>query len=77
LPLAHASQAAVNAEEAKQLSSTLTEFGAENSGNAGGTIPAYIGGIDPILGYNPTTVTRFFDPFPDEKSLYLVTAENL
>lgn len=28
-------------------------------------------------GYNPTTATHFIDPFPDEKPLYSVTAENL
>ena len=32
--------AAVSAEEAKQLGTTLTEFGAIKAGNAEGTIPA-------------------------------------
>ena len=42
--LVHASQAAVTTEEAKQLGSSLTEFGSEKAGNADGSIPAYTGG---------------------------------
>ena len=38
-------QAAVSAQEAAKLGTTLTEFGAEKAGNAAGTIPAYTGGL--------------------------------
>ncbi len=40
--LAHA---AVTAEEAKKLGTTLTPIGAEKAGNKAGTIPAYTGGL--------------------------------
>ena len=38
--------AAVSADEAKQLGTTLTPWGAEKAGNKDGTIPAYSGGVD-------------------------------
>jgi len=37
--------AAVSADEAKQLGTTLTSIGAEKAGNKDGTIPEYTGGI--------------------------------
>ena len=37
--------AAVSAEEAKQLGTTLTPVGAEKAGNKDGSIPAYTGGL--------------------------------
>ncbi len=54
-------QAAVTAEEARQLGGTLTLFGAEREGNADKTIPAYTGGLTTIppgfqssVGLRPT-----------------------
>jgi hypothetical protein len=49
LGAAHAgySHAAASAEEAKQLGTTLTLFGAEKAGNKEGTIPEYTGGLTP------------------------------
>ena len=38
-------QAAVSAQEAAKLGTTLTEFGAEKAGNAAGTIPPWTGGL--------------------------------
>ena len=38
-------QAAVSAQEAAKLGTTLTPVGAEKAGNAAGTIPAWEGGI--------------------------------
>ena len=69
--------AAVSAEEAKQLGTTLTPWGAEIAGNKEGTIPAYDGkGIkvvpnDPV---NDPGSTK--DPFADEKPLFSITAQN-
>lgn len=40
--------AAVSAEEAKQLGTTLTAVGAEKAGNKDGTIPEYTGGLKEI-----------------------------
>ncbi len=37
--------AAVSADEAKQLGTTLTPFGAEKAGNKDGSIPEYTGGL--------------------------------
>ena len=71
------SHAAVSAEEAKQLGTTLTEFGAEKAGSADGSIPAYSGGIEKPAAYDPKTAIRFIDPFPGEKPLYAVTANNM
>ena len=42
--------AAVSADEAKQLGTTLTPVGAEKAGNKDGTIPEYTGGIKPPAG---------------------------
>lgn len=68
---------AVTAEEARQLGTSLTEFGAERAGNADGSIPAYAGGLDRVAGYDPKTANAYVDPYKDEKPLYSVTAENL
>ena len=47
---AGALHAAVTAEEAKQLGTTLTLVGAEKAGNKEGTIPAYAGRPDQGAG---------------------------
>lgn len=74
--LASAAQAAVTAEEAAKLKSTLTPFGAEKAGNADGSIPAWTGGYTtPIPGFK--NGGRRGDPFASEKPLYSITAETL
>ena len=74
--LAGAAQAAVTAEEAARLKSTLTPFGAEKAGNADGSIPAWTGGYTtPIPGFK--NGGRRGDPFASEKPLYSITAETL
>ncbi|GAA7766783.1 hypothetical protein RN01_28435 [Cupriavidus sp. SHE] len=72
-----AAMAAVSAEEAKQLGTTLTEFGAIKAGNADGTIPAYTGGLTKApAGYKPDS--GFWpDPFKDEKPLFRIDAKNV
>lgn len=70
-------QAAVTEQEAKALGTTLTPTGAEQAGNADGSIPAWSG---KWLGapsqvkydgkYNP-------DPYADEKPLFTITAQNV
>lgn len=63
--------AAVSAEEAKKLGSSLTEFGADRAANADGSIPKYTGGLSSkTLGPNE-------DPYKDEKPLYSVDAKNM
>lgn len=68
--------AAVTAEQAAQLKTTLTPLGGEKTGTADGTIPAWDGGL--------TTVSPDFknggrrpDPYADEKALFSITAQNM
>ena len=67
--------AKVTAEEAARLGAELTPLGAEKAGNASGAIPAWEGGItEPPAGYRPGE--RLVDPFPDDKPLFTITADN-
>src|SRR5262245_49512754 len=69
--------AAVSAEEAKQLGTTLTVFGAEKAGNKDGTIPAYTGGLTtPPAGFNKASGIRP-DPYADEKPVFSIDAKNM
>jgi hypothetical protein len=67
--------AAVTAQEAEALGTTLTEFGAEKGANADGSIPAYTGGLKSVSGYT-AGADRYIDPFKDEKPLFSVDASN-
>ncbi|MDS4013357.1 MAG: DUF1329 domain-containing protein [Candidatus Accumulibacter sp.] len=72
-------QGGVSADEAAQLGTSLTAFGAEKAGNASGTIPAYSGGLPTNTtppGFKPGS-GRWTNPYPDEKPLFTVNAENL
>lgn len=74
--LAHA---AVSPEEAKQLGSILTPWGAIKAGNKEGSIPAYDGGL-PTTTAPPGFVKdsgHWADPFGNEKPLYSITAKNM
>ena len=69
--------AAVSADEAKQLGTTLTAFGAQKAASADGAIPAYTGGLtQPPAGYVADS-GKWPDPFKDEKPLYSITAANM
>ena len=68
-----ATLAAVSKEEAKQLGTTLTGFGAEKAGNVDGSIPEYTGG----LPYRSAGPDRYEDPFKGEKPLYNIDAKNV
>ncbi|RJG03158.1 DUF1329 domain-containing protein [Noviherbaspirillum sedimenti] len=71
-------QAAVTAEEAKQLGKTLTPMGAEMAGNKDGTIPAWTGGMKTIPpGFDPKKPHLRPDPFANEKPLFSVDAKNM
>jgi hypothetical protein len=79
LLLAGGVQAAVSAEEAAQLGTTLTPIGAEMAGNADGSIPAWTGGLPQDLappGYKPGD-TYLPNPFASEKPILVITAENV
>ena len=67
--------AAVSADEAKQLGTTLTPIGAEKAGNKDGTIPEYTGGIKPPANFQVGSGFRP-DPFGSEKPRLVITGEN-
>ena len=67
--------AKVSPEEAARLGEDLTPLGAIQAGNEEGTIPAWEGGLtQPPSGYSEGT--HHMDPFPDDKPLFTITAEN-
>ncbi|WP_017904808.1 DUF1329 domain-containing protein [Pseudomonas asplenii] len=73
--LASSVMAAVSADEAAKLGTSLTPMGAEMAGNAAGTIPAWkpmpknIGSVD-SKGF-------LSDPYASEKPLFIITAQNV
>jgi hypothetical protein len=72
-----AAMAGVTADEAKQLGTTLTEFGAIKAGTADGTIPAYTGGVTTApAGFKPDS-GFWVDPFKDEKPLFRIDSKNV
>jgi hypothetical protein len=67
--------AAVSAQDASALKSTLTPVGAERAGNAAGTIPAWTGGFTTVVpGYQEGAPRP--DPFASEKPLFSITVQN-
>ena len=76
LAFAGVAQAAVTADEAAKLKTTLTPMGAEKAGNKDGTIPEWDGGYTKApAGYksgNPRP-----DPFAGEKPVVSISAKNL
>lgn len=76
--LSTGAQAEVSAEQAKQLGSTLTPWGAEAGANKDGTIPAYVpNSVKVPASYDPSKPAYRPDPFADDKVLYSVTAANV
>jgi len=69
LTLTGTAQAAVSADEARALGSTLTEFGATKAGNADGSIPAYTGGLSkPPADFKPGS-GYWANPYAAEKPI--------
>lgn len=76
LAIFQTTHAAVTAEEAALLKTTLTPFGAERAGNKDGSIPAWEGGyIKAQPGYKPGDART--DLFPGEKPKFSITAKNV
>jgi Protein of unknown function (DUF1329) len=72
-----AAWAAVSADEAKQLGTTLTAVGAEKAGNKDGTIPEYTGGITtPPASFQKGSGMRP-DPFASEKPRLVITGKDM
>jgi hypothetical protein len=68
-------RAEVIEEAAVRMGNGLTPIGAEQAGNAEGTIPAWTGGITrPPDDYSEGE--RHPDPYPDDEALFSVTAAN-
>ncbi|WP_414157469.1 DUF1329 domain-containing protein [Pseudomonas sp. BNK-15] len=67
--------AAVSADQANTLKTTLTPMGAQKAGNADGSIPAWTGGLTKdVPGAKFGDVPA--DPFPGEKPVLQITAQN-
>ncbi len=74
---ANAALAAVSAEEAKQLGTTLTLVGAEKAGNKDGTIPEYTGGLTTFPpSFKPGDRFRP-DPYANEKPRLTIDSKNM
>ncbi len=74
--LAQPAWARVTADEAARLGKDLTPLGAEQAGNAEGTIPAWDGGLTtPPAGFQPGQ--HRIDPFPDDQPLFVIDAGNV
>jgi hypothetical protein len=72
-----AAHAAVTAEEAKALGTTLTAIGAEKAANADGTIPAYTGGNTTApAGFKAGDGIRP-NPFASEKPRLVIDQKNM
>ena len=75
--LAAGAQAAITAEQAKALGSTLTGVGAEKGANKDGSIPAYSGGLStPPAGFKPGDGMRP-NPFASEKPRLVIDQKNM
>jgi hypothetical protein len=75
--LALPAHAAITADEAKALGTTLTAIGAEKAGNAAGTIPAYAGGLTTApAGFKPGDGIRP-NPFAADKPRISIDAKNM
>jgi hypothetical protein len=75
LPLA--ATAAITADEAKALGTTLTAVGAEKAGNKDGSIPAYTGGMTTApAGYKAGDGIRT-NPYAGEKPVLVIDAKNM
>src|SRR4051812_36347133 len=68
--------AAITADEAKTLGTTLTPIGAEQAANKDGTIPAYAGGVTPPASFKAGGTMRP-NPYAGEKPRLTVDSKNM
>lgn len=68
--------AAVTADEAKQLGTTLLPWGAEKAGNKDGSIPEWKGPVK-AANYDPSKPGARPDPFANEKPLFVIDSKNV
>ena len=71
--------AKVSQQEADRLGKELTPLGAERAANAKGTIPEWTGGLlEGPSNYKGREVNDLLrDPYPNDKPLYTITAQNV
>ncbi|MEJ8857325.1 DUF1329 domain-containing protein [Variovorax robiniae] len=74
---AFVAQAAISADEAKALGSTLTPVGAEKAGNKDGTIPAWTGGLTKAPADFKAGDGVRPNPFAGEKPRLVIDAKNM
>ncbi len=68
--------AKVPESELARLETDLTPMGSERAGNADGTIPEWTGGLtDPPANY--VEGGHLVNPFPNDRPLFTITAENV
>lgn len=72
----HASMAAVSADQAATLKSTLTPLGGERAGNADGSIPAWTGGLTKVDAAYKDGGKRG-DPYAGDQPVLTITAQNM
>lgn len=72
--LASSVMAAVSADEAAKLGTSLTPLGAEKAGNADGSIPEWTGGLKTDAA--PLKSGHLTDPFKGEQAKFVITAQN-
>jgi hypothetical protein len=77
LAVAGQAHAAVSAEQAAQLGTSLTLVGAEKAGNADGSIPAYAGGLTQAPASFKAGDSVRPDPFAGEKPLLVIDGKNV
>ena len=68
--------AAVTAEEAKQLGTTLLPWGAEKAGNKDGSIPEWTGPVK-AANYDPKNPGARPDPFANETPVLVIDSKNV
>ena len=72
-----AAHAAITAEQAKALGTTLTGVGADKAANKDGSIPAYDGGLTkPPAGFKPGDGVRP-NPYANDKPKFSIDAKNM
>jgi hypothetical protein len=72
---AQAASAAVSADEAAKLKSSLTPLGAEKAGNKEGTIPGWEGGLTQVSGAKVGDIP--VNPYPNDKPVLQINAKSM
>jgi hypothetical protein len=77
LAVASSAHAAVSADQAAKLGTSLTSVGADKAANADGSIPAYTGGLTTLPADFKSGDSFRPDPFGNEKPRLVITGKDL